>query len=339
MHDGIPVIGRDHDDLVVGQHFFELAYFGQPARPFGHFGQSMQFAGFGLLEFPPVPDGRVLAHVEGTLIFVLVGSGRHQGSCAAEIVLVGDLDTTVFALDHIGEGVGPEFTTARAARWAHVGQVHHEGIVHGKLLVGVQEGRHLVEQMPRGPLRVAPISHPDAGTGKIIGQAVGSQVDLQIIVVVPWPRLVSDGLAQGANHFLRGVARAGLALQASPERLPGDAERGAVTDGVGSELELQPATGLSFGGLQRLQTRFVVAAVAGGRQTFVALQLASTVPFVAVRGRLAGGALKGLRKNKPRQVSPPRKRQCISGWNDRVDKWEVTLRGKPKKGVHGESLV
>ena len=292
MHDGIPVIDRDHDHLVIGQHFFEVAYFGQPARPFGHFGQSMQFAGFGLLEIPPLPDGRVLAHVKTTLIFVLVGSGRHQGPCAAEIVLVGDLDTTVFALDHIDEGVGPEFTTARAARWAHVGQVHHEGIVYRKVLVGVQEGRHLFEQMPRGPLRVSPISHPYAGTGKIIGQAVGSQVDLQIIVVVPWPRLVSDGLPQGANHFLRGVARAGLTLQASPERLPGDAERGAVTDGVGGELELQPAPGLAFGGLQRLQTRFVVAAVAGGRQTFVALQLASTVVFVAVRGRLAGGALK-----------------------------------------------
>ena len=25
MHDGIPVIGRDHDELVLGQHFFELA--------------------------------------------------------------------------------------------------------------------------------------------------------------------------------------------------------------------------------------------------------------------------------------------------------------------------
>ena len=111
---------------------------------------------------------------------------------------------------------------------------------------------------------------------------------------MPRPRLVSDGLAQGANHFLRGVAGAGLPLQASPERLPRDAERGAVTDGVGGELEPEPATGLSFGGLQRLQTRFVVAAVAGGggRQTFVALQLASTVVFVAVRGRLAGGALK-----------------------------------------------
>ena len=293
MHDGIPVIGRDHDDLVVGQHFFELAYFGQPARPFGYFGQSMQFAGFGLLEIPPVSDGRVFAHVETTLIFVLVGSRRHQGPRAAEIVLVGDLDTTVFALDHIDEGVGPEFTTARAARWAHVGQVHHEGIVHGKILVGVQEGRHLFEQMPRGTLRVAPISHAYASTGKIIGQAVGSQVDLQIIVVVPRPRLVSDGLAQGANHLFRGVARVGVSLQTCPERLPGDAERGAVTDGVGSELEPQPATGLSFGGLQRLQTRFVVAAVAaGGRQTFLALQLTSTVQFVAVRGRLAGGDLK-----------------------------------------------
>ena len=48
MHDGIPVISRDYDDLVVGQHLFEVAYFGQPARPFRHFGQSMQFAGFGL---------------------------------------------------------------------------------------------------------------------------------------------------------------------------------------------------------------------------------------------------------------------------------------------------
>ena len=109
---------------------------------------------------------------------------------------------------------------------------------------------------------------------------------------MPRTRLVSDGLAQGANHFFRGVARAGLSLQPCPERLPGDAERGAVTDGVGSELEPQPATGLSFGGLQRLQTRFVVAAAAGGRQTFLALQLASTVQFVAVRGRFAGGDLK-----------------------------------------------
>ena len=178
MHDGIPVIDRDHDDLVVGQHFFEFAYFGQPARPFGHFGQSMQFAGFGLLEFPPVSDGRVFAHVETTLIFVLVGSCRHQGPRAAEIVLVGDLDTTVFTLHHIDEGVGPEFTTARAARWAHVGQVHHKRIVHRKVLVEVQEGRHLFEQMPRGTLRVSPISHAYASTGKIIGQAVGSQVDL-----------------------------------------------------------------------------------------------------------------------------------------------------------------
>ena len=48
MHDGIPVIGRDYDDLVVGQHLFEVAYFGQPARPFRQFGQSMQFVGFGL---------------------------------------------------------------------------------------------------------------------------------------------------------------------------------------------------------------------------------------------------------------------------------------------------
>ena len=110
---------------------------------------------------------------------------------------------------------------------------------------------------------------------------------------MPRPRLVSDGLAQGANHLFRGVARVGLPLQSCPERLPGDAERGAVTDGVGSELEPQPATGLSFGGLQRLQTRFVVAVVAaGGRQTFFALQLTSTVQFVAVRGRLAGGDLK-----------------------------------------------
>ena len=146
MHDGIPVIGRDHDDLVIGQHFFELAYFGQPASPFGLFGQSMQVAGFGLLDIAPLPDDIVFAQVKITFVFVSVGSRRHQGSCTAEIVLVGDLDTTVFTLDHIGKGVGPEFTTARAAWWAHVGQVHHEGIVHGKLLVGVQEGRHLVEQ-------------------------------------------------------------------------------------------------------------------------------------------------------------------------------------------------
>ena len=178
MHDGIPVIGRDHDDLVIGQHFFEGAYFGQPARPFGYFGQLMQFAGFGRLEITSVPDAIEIAQVLGTLILVSLGSCRHQGPRATEIVLVGDLDTTVFGLDHRGKGVGPEFTTARAAWWAHVGQVHHERIVHRKVLVGVQEGRHLFEQMPRGPLRVSPISHAYAGTGKIIGQAVGSQVDL-----------------------------------------------------------------------------------------------------------------------------------------------------------------
>jgi len=272
MHDGIPVIGGRDDDLVVRQHLFEFSYFGQTARPFGHFGQSMQFTGFGLLEVTPLPDDIVLAQVLATFIPVSVGLRHHQGPSAADTVLVDDLETTVFAFDHIGKDVGAEFITARAAQWAHVGQVHHEGIVHGKVLVGVQECRHLFEQMTRGTLRVSPIPHPYAGTVKIIGQSVGSQVDLQIIVVVPRARLLSDGLSQGANHFLRGVSRAGLSLQTSPERLPGDAERGAVTDGVRGELDLEPATGLSFGGLQRLKARFVFAVVAaGGRQTFLAL--------------------------------------------------------------------
>ena len=62
------------------------------------------------------------------------------------------------------------------------------------------------------------------GSVKIIGQSVGPQVDLQIIVVVPRARLLSDGLSQGANHFLPGVSQTGLSSQTSPERLPGDAE-------------------------------------------------------------------------------------------------------------------
>ena len=78
MHDGIPVIGRDHDVLVVGQHFFEGPYFGQPARPFGYFGQLMQFAGFGRLEITSVPDAIEITRVLGTLILVSVGSCRHQ---------------------------------------------------------------------------------------------------------------------------------------------------------------------------------------------------------------------------------------------------------------------
>ena len=58
-----------------------------------------------------------------------------------------------------------------------------------------------------------------------------------------------------------------------------------MTDGVRGELEPEPATGLSFGGLQRLKASFVVAVVAaGGRQTFLALQLTSAVQFVAVQG-------------------------------------------------------
>ena len=162
MHDGIPVIGGHDDDLVVGQHLFEFSYFGQTARPFGHFGQSMQFTGFGLLEITPLPDDIVLAQVLGTLILVSVGSRRHQGPSAAETVLVDDLDTTVFAFDHTDESVGAEFTTACASRWAHVGQVHRERIVHAKVLVGVQEGCHLFEQMTRGTLRVSPMSHPYA---------------------------------------------------------------------------------------------------------------------------------------------------------------------------------
>ena len=257
----------------------------------------MQFTHFGLLEITPVPDGIVFAQVEGTLILVSVGSRRHQGPSAAEIVLVDDLDTTVFAFDHIGEGVGAEFTTARAARWAHVGQVHHERIVHGKVLVGVQEGRHPFQQMTCGTLCVSPIPHPYVGTVKIIGQSVGSQADQQIIVIVPRARLLSDGLSQGSNHFLQGVSRTGLSLQTSLERLPGDAEREAVTDGVRGELEPEPTTGLSFVGLQCLKACFVVTVVAAsGRQTFLALQLALAVQFVAVRSRLAGGDLRFKKK-------------------------------------------
>ena len=32
--------------------------------------------------------------------------------------------------------------------------------VHGKVLVGVQEGRHPFEQITRGTLRVSPMPHP-----------------------------------------------------------------------------------------------------------------------------------------------------------------------------------
>ena len=114
---------------------------------------------------------------------------------------------------------------------------------------------------------------------------------------MPRARLFSDGLSQGSNHFLRGVSRTGLSLQTSPERLSGDVERGAVTDGVRGELEPEPTTGLSFGGLQCLKACFVVTVVAaGGRQTFLALQQASAVQFVAVRGRLAGGDLRFEKK-------------------------------------------
>ena len=114
----------------------------------------MQFAGFGLLEITSVSEDIVFAQVEDTLILVLVGLRRHQSPSAAEIVLVGNLDTTVFALDHVDKGIGAKITTAHATRLAHVGQVYNERIVHGKVLVGIQEGRHLFEQMTRGTLRV-----------------------------------------------------------------------------------------------------------------------------------------------------------------------------------------
>ena len=178
MHDGIPVIGRDHDELVTGQHFFEVPYFGQPARSFGDVGQLMEFSGFGLLEFAPVSDGIEFAQLVGPLIFVSVSSCCHQGSSATKIVLVADLDTTLLDLHHGSKSIGAEFPTARAAWGTHVGQIHHEGIIHRKRLVGIQEGGHMFEQMPRGPLRVSPIADSYASTGKIIGQAVGSQVNL-----------------------------------------------------------------------------------------------------------------------------------------------------------------
>ena len=54
-----------------------------------------------------------------------------------------------------------------------------------------------------------------------------------------------------------------VVLADAPVCCPGDAERGAVTDGVRGELEPEPGTGFSFGGLQRLKTVFVVAAAGG----------------------------------------------------------------------------
>ena len=60
MHDGIAMIGGRNDDLVVGQHLFELLHLGQSARPFGHFGHSMQFMSLGLLEVTPVPHAMVI---------------------------------------------------------------------------------------------------------------------------------------------------------------------------------------------------------------------------------------------------------------------------------------
>ena len=160
MHDGIAVIGGHDHHLIVGQHLFQLAYFGQTARPFGDLSQPMQFQGFDLLEVTFVPHGMVVVQVLVTLVLLAVRSRRHEGPRATETVLVANLDTTVFAFHHIDEGVGAEFTTSRTAGRANVGQVHHEGIVHGKVLVGVQESRHLFEQMTRGTVRLSPIPHP-----------------------------------------------------------------------------------------------------------------------------------------------------------------------------------
>lgn len=116
MHDCIAVISRYDDDLVVGQHLFQLTYFGKAARPFGHLGQPMQFNGLGLLEGSPVLYGIVIVTVLVTLALLSVGSRRHQGLGATERVFVANLDTTIIAFDHIDKRVGAGFTTPRAAR-------------------------------------------------------------------------------------------------------------------------------------------------------------------------------------------------------------------------------
>jgi len=183
MHDGISVIGGHHHHLVVEQYFFKLPYFGQTARPFGYIGQLMEFTGFLGLDGTSYFHGIVLVGVFWTKVPLSMSPGRHKGSSATELVLVFDVQATVFAFHHLSKRVCPEFATLRTSRGAHVREVDHKAIIHGKIFVGVQQRRHLIEQMTHGSLRVSPIAHSYASTGKIIGQAVGYQVDLQIIVV------------------------------------------------------------------------------------------------------------------------------------------------------------
>ena len=147
------------------------------------------------------------------------------------------------------------------------------------------------------PLCLVPVLLPHWDAVEVIGQMIGPEIDLQITVVVPIARLVMNGLPQGTNHFLWGVARGGLSLQASTERLPCDAESRAVMDGVRHELELEPTAGLTLHLLQG----FVIAVgrgrvAAAQRKMFLALELTAGIDFVAVWSGVAGKYPKVWRK-------------------------------------------
>ena len=123
-----------------------------------------------------------------------------DGTGAAQIVVVLDLDDTLFEIQQFLDGHVPfadPLVPGTSSRITNVRNVEGEGIVQSELFVGVQHARNLLHDFSSSEIIVYPFtdSHP---TGMIrVSQPIGIDVDEKMIVGVDfW--IIEDLFAYGA---------------------------------------------------------------------------------------------------------------------------------------------
>ena len=132
-------VNRHDLDLMLGQGGLKLNEFGETAGSFGNSGKAVEFLGLLFLDGTTLFE-IVIISVSGISVSVCQSFHGDEGACTAESVLIFDDDTGLFYNTSNG---GTTWLVAFSVptawtRGTYEGGLHGEGVVGGKLFVGVQ---------------------------------------------------------------------------------------------------------------------------------------------------------------------------------------------------------
>ena len=99
--DLVLVVHGQDDDLMVGEMSLKRLEFGQPVRPFGNAGLTMELSGLPCLNGSGPAQTDVLRMLTTK---VAVGFHGHNGACAAQFILIIDPDDTLLGVQYFFQG-------------------------------------------------------------------------------------------------------------------------------------------------------------------------------------------------------------------------------------------